>query len=190
MRSRSVWLASVTAIALLLAGCVGQFEVRQTEPLRIQLEGEGAEARISAEDGEDGVREREFVVVRERTEVTQVVKVNVQARQTSSQPATVVVIVRDQDTNETLQQETVQVENTTTSTLTVNVEGDRNIVVITQALDGSAVVNVTANTGDEGDADAGATGDAQGLPDNGLPDNGPPANATAEDGGEDGALEG
>src|SRR5687767_9865943 len=46
--------------ATALAGCVGDFEVKQTEPLRIQIDGEGEDAKLACNscDSGDGIDTR------------------------------------------------------------------------------------------------------------------------------------
>ncbi|MCA1812433.1 MAG: hypothetical protein LC624_00605 [Halobacteriales archaeon] len=143
--------AAVLAVAL--AGCTGggNFNVKQTEPLRIALEGAG----VSSDIDQQTAPQKEIVVEKQTT--VKVIRVDVTARQTSAQPSKVLIIVKDKDTGQALQQKEIDVQNTTQQSLIVNVQGNNNVVVVTQALQGAANVNVAAHDASATQTNGGTT---------------------------------
>lgn len=172
-------LAGVLVLAgLALAGCTGtgNFDVQQTEPFRVQLEGSPQTVTVSDHDAEG----KEVVVDTCNdpcdADVSSVlVKVNV-----VPQGACVIkVIVKDKSTGEVLEEREVDsggssgsASATTTSSggnastatttsggstaggdttlvqnIVVNVKGGHNLVVLTQAVQGTADVQVSASQG-------------------------------------------
>lgn len=181
----------LATLALVLAGCsgTGNFDVQQTEPFRVQLEGEPQTVVVDEDDDE-----AKQVVIdtcndpcegdRQPEEVT--VKVQVTSK-TVEEACVVKVIIKDRDTGEVLEEREVStggsgsggsgststVTQTQTATVTethtgsssggitvenivVNVKGKDNIVVLTQAIQGSADVDISAASA-RGNADADAS---------------------------------
>ena len=179
-------VALVLIGAMALAGCTGNFSVKQTEPFRVQIDGAPQQVVVASSDTEPKR-------VEVATNGAPQVNVNVQVQQVSATPCKVHVKVQDKDTGEVLEERdidlTVNVNNgggsatqtttssgntsangtttvteTQTQTMTqtqtqassgqvvvqnfvINVKGGHNVVVLTQALQGSANVNVQATTG-------------------------------------------
>jgi hypothetical protein len=167
-------MATALVAALAIAGCTGNFSVKQTEPFRVQIDGAPQTAVVAANDSQP-----------ERVEVETAghdnVEVKVQAQQVSSGPCKLHVKVQDKETGEVLEERDIDItvnvnsgstgngtSNTTvtqtqteTQTVTqtttasgqgqvvvqnfyITVKGHHNVVVLTQALQGSAQVNVQA----------------------------------------------
>lgn len=87
--------------------------------------------------------------------------VNVQLSAPSG-PATVVVLLKERDTGRIVEERTVVVERGNTTNLFVNTTGKDNVVVVTEAVSGTAQVNVaaqqaSARIGNETDVDAGGS---------------------------------
>jgi len=202
--NRFAWVAACLLVATALAGCTGNFNVKQTEPLRVRLEGGEAGASPSTGtsatsvrvhvDSASGATQQRVIVDKPATVENMIVNVNVVAAAVSSSggtttgtntnttvegnatgnqtggnttggnttstgststnttatastgPTIVNIIVQTQ-AGETLSQKQVTVEPgaTGTGTLNVNVKGKDNIVIVTQAVQGIADVDVSAN---------------------------------------------
>lgn len=88
---------------------------------------------------------------------------NVNVRVTATtQPTTVLVFLKERDTGRVVEERTVIVERGNTTNLFVNTTGKDNVVVVTQAVDGTAQVNVAAHgasarIGNETEIDAGGS---------------------------------
>lgn len=190
-------IAVATAVlAMALAGCTGGFQVDQTEPFRIQLEGAPETVTVRETDAEP--RRVEIETCREADagscDVEQV-EVKVAATAVSSGPCKILVTIQDEDGN-TLETRVIDVNvnvgtgdgddgdgnttgnttttETTTRTVTttaaassgntviqnivVNVKGAKNIVVLTQAQQGAADVDISAIKA-SGNADVGVDDD-------------------------------
>lgn len=192
-------IAGVFAVAALaLAGCsgTGNFDVQQTEPFRVQLEGEPQTVVVSEDDSE-----AKQVVVATcadpcKSQSTEPKQVNVKVLVTPAHAdaCVVKVVIKDQDTGEILDEREVDtggsgstgtvtqtqtgtqtVTQTGTQTVTqtqsassgqsvtqnffVTVKGNHNIVVLTQAIQGTANVDVSAShASGQGVADSGDDG--------------------------------
>lgn len=163
----TIVLSGLALIALALAGCTGRFETEQTEPFRvevIEVDGDSKEARVDAGDGGTQGAKKEFRIANTQnvTQVTVIVQVT-PAAMTPPPPETnetnvtppnatttvVLIIVEDRDTGERLAERTVETEaEAQTAELNINVKGKDNVVVVTQAQQGSADVNVSARGGE------------------------------------------
>ncbi|MGQ0534638.1 MAG: hypothetical protein ACT4PT_01025 [Methanobacteriota archaeon] len=184
MRAKlSLWLLPLMLTGA-LAGCTGQFDVDQTEPIRVVIEDErdgatsGADVtrqrvRLVAEDEtrnatggaprtSETTREQTFVLETRREVETAVVIVEVERVEvvapnaTGPEPVIVLVVVEDRDSGRRLAERRVEIaagEDAANVELNVNVKGKDNVVVVTQAVQGTADVNVAAHT--EGQAVAG-----------------------------------
>lgn len=188
-------MAVVSALALLgLAGCTGSFDIDQTEPFRVQLDGapqtvvvrEGAEPREvnvqtcpETEDPCDvGEVDVQVKVTKTSTEACSV-KVTVKTTSGEILDERVIDVGGDAGSNDTMTtgngtgNGTTTVTETTTTTqassgdvtiqnLVVNVKGNKNIIVVTQALSGAASIDIQAiqasgNADVDADQDGGAT---------------------------------
>jgi hypothetical protein len=189
-------MAVVSALALMgLAGCTGSFDVDQTEPFRVQLDGapqtvvvrEGAEPREvnvetcpEAEDPCDvGEVDVQVKVTKTSMEACSV-KVTVKTTSGEVLDEQVIDVGGDSGSNGTMTTDdnatgngTTTVTETTTTTqaasgdviiqnLVIDVRGNRNIVVVTEALSGAASVDIQAiqasgNADVDADQDGGAT---------------------------------
>ena len=136
---RSILLASILLGTASLAGCVGDFNVRQTEPLRVQLE-DSRTANVT--QGEDD--EREFVIVAD--DDTDSATVHVRMEKNTPGPAHVLVIVRDEDGTE-IERHVVCLDHDGDGDLRVDLR-DRadNVVVVTQVIQGDVNINVRVTT--------------------------------------------
>jgi len=181
-------IQTVSVLVLLatgLAGCTGNFSIKQTEPFRVQIDGAPQQGHVSSE-GSAASQKSEFKI--ENTKDVEVVKVTVECKNAQSSggsasasasssgntsgnetgngsgsaAAVILVIVEDRDTHEKLEEQQVQVASgdATQVELNVNVKGKDNVVVITQAVQGSADVAVSAATG-EGTVNGGSTESTQ-----------------------------
>lgn len=180
-------VGALLALLLAMAGCTGSFDIDQTEPIRIQVDGDGEDARLSADDdgsndgGVDSVqstRKQEFRIA--TTDDVDAVKVVVIVKNvavagdgadddgqgddggddndtsndtsdnaTSTSKAVVLVIIEDRTTGESLAEETVEAgDEDGNAELNVNVKGKDNVVIVTQAVEGVADVNVAAQSGE------------------------------------------
>jgi hypothetical protein len=185
-------MAVVSALAVMgLAGCTGSFDIDQTEPFRVQLDGapqtvvvrEGAEPReVTVETCPDD---------QDPCDVEDV-EVQVRVEKTSAKPCSILIVIKD-ESGAVIDQHTIDVGgsnagmtttgnatnepgNTTTTVTTteqtsgdvviqnlvVNVRGSKNIVVLTQAEQGDAKVNIQVikaggNAVVDADQDSGAT---------------------------------
>lgn len=186
---------AATVLALALAGCTGSFNVDQTEPFRVQLDG-APQTVVVREGGEP--RQVDIQTCPETSDPCDVEEVDVKVRvqQTSSESCQIRVVVR-LPSGEVLGERVITVGGdgsgstaTATGTMTgngtgnqttaptgdasgdsgvvienlvVNVRGNKNIVVVTQAISGSADVDVQAIKAsgnanvDSGDGDSTAT---------------------------------
>lgn len=145
MRSSTLSIILSLLAAMMLAGCVGDFELRQTEPFRVEINGDGEEAEIRS-TGDSEEREASFRVEQASAsaeDVTVVVHVK-KVEMSSTEPTVVKIITKDETTGETIDEQEVRVEDDSQD-ITVNVKGHDNIVVITQAVEGDAIVSVSAN---------------------------------------------
>lgn len=168
-----LWVG-MAALALAMAGCTGNFDIKQTEPIRVQIDGESQDGRV--ESGSSNER-KEFTI--ERTQEVEAVKVVVKVIQveddddggpspsatstnatgnttappqneTAAEPAIIVIIIEDRDTKEKLEERRVEADAQGTSVeLVVNVKGHDNVVIVTQAVEGIADVSVAAKSGTE-----------------------------------------
>lgn len=204
MQHRLLSGSLLTMLALVMAGCTGtgNFDVQQTEPFRVSLEGEPQTVTVRDDDREG----KEVVIdtcadpcVGNNDDCVDACDVNVkvEVKPTSTDACRIMVIIKDRDSGEVLDQ--VEIDGnggdvdgddttatttgttgngTTTATLTgdsggdtnvivqnivVNVKGKDNIVVLTQAIEGSADVDISAASA-RGNADADASiddGDGQ-----------------------------
>jgi hypothetical protein len=175
---------ALAALAMVVAGCTGSFNVKQTEPLKVQLDGQPETVQVS-----QGAPAKTVVV--ENTQQAASVHLNVTVQPVSG-PCRVKITVEDEGTHEKLAERTVDCSANATATpttapttqpttapsgngtagpttaptttqptspfapgggttlnvafenITVNVRGHDNLVVITEAQDGSAVVNIAA----------------------------------------------
>lgn len=168
-------VASVLAL-MALAGCTGSFDIDQTEPFRVQLD--GAPQTVVVREGAEP-REVNVQTCPEDTDPCDVGDVDVQVKveKTSTEACSIRVIIKTVS-GEVLDERTIDVGGsaTTTSTaqgngtgnstttvtetetetttassstvviqnLVVNVKGNRNIIVVTQALSGEANVGIQA----------------------------------------------
>lgn len=163
--------AVAAATMMMLAGCTGGFEIEQTEPIRVQVDGEPE--RTTVRDSEPEGKEFHIEVEeRERIEV------EVEVTRISDTPTKVKVLVKDGDTvlaerdidvgdepdepepgndtepgngtgNQTEPTPTPEptpepTGQTVIENLTIDVKGKDNVVVVTQAQEGEADVNVAA----------------------------------------------
>lgn len=172
---KATLLTSVLALfATSLAGCTGQFDVKQTEPLRIQIDGAPQESRIAASDSGSGTQDPDKSEFRiegseEFEKVTVVVEItrvegnasdgnvsqgnatqapNETAENTTAPPVVVMVIVEDRDNGQRLAERRVEAENQSAQVeLDIDVKGRNNVVIVTQAVQGIADVNVAARGG-------------------------------------------
>ena len=195
----NVGVASVLAL-MALAGCTGSFDIDQTEPFRVQLD--GAPQTVVVREGAEP-REVNVQTCPEETDPCDVEDVDVQVKveKTSTEACSIRVIIKT-TSGEILDERTIDVGGsaTTTSTagngtgnqtgngtttvtetetetttasssnvviqnLVVNVKGNKNIIVVTQAIQGEANVNVQAikasgNADVDADQDAGSSGTA------------------------------
>jgi hypothetical protein len=180
-------IAVATAfLALALAGCTGSFQVEQTEPFRVQLEGEPQTVTVRDTDTE---AQRVTIETCGETETESAcadeVEVQFKVQQVASGACKILVTIQDEAGN-TLETRVIDVaqgsgltgsaSTTTTSSgnatgnatgnstttasgstggsvvnnqvvlqnIVVNVKGSKNIVVVTQAQEGSADVDIKA----------------------------------------------
>ena len=170
MHTKIVAGVALVTLTALLAGCTGQFNVKQTDPIRIQLEGAPQTVTVANTDSEP-----KKVVVENPQKVEQI-RVEVTVTRTSTTSCSILVTVQDADSGATITTATVQCTSpapttttttappstttsppptTTTTTappsgntviqnIYVNAHG-KNIIVITQAQQGSANVNIAAH---------------------------------------------
>ena len=160
-------LACIVAFAAIaMAGCTTKIETQQTEPFRIQLE--GAPRTVNVDDGQ-APKQVEVVTCGSTSTCssteTKPIEVTVDVTP-SSGPCSVKITVKDKATGETLDTRTVSAggntssgnstttvtttqtvtssQQTVTQNIVVNVKGKDNLVVITEAQQGSAQVNIAA----------------------------------------------
>lgn len=192
-------LAGLFAVAALaMAGCsgTGNFDIQQTEPFRVQLEGEPQTVVVSEDDSEA----KEVVIDTCNDpcgdDGPEQVTVKVQVTPQHAAACVIKVIIKDKSTGEVLEEREVSAgsgssvsasatatgnaSGNTSATMTtsaassgdtnvviqnivVNVKGKDNIVVLTQAIQGSADVDISAASA-TGNADADASiGDDDGT---------------------------
>lgn len=189
----------LTILALVMAGCTGtgNFDVKQTEPFRVSLEGDPQTFTVN-----EGSRAKEVVIdtcddpcAGNNDDCADACDVNVKVQvvQTSSDACRIRVVIKDRETGEVLDQVEIDGDDdgdeggdngsTTTTTasgnatmtatgtsggdtnvvvqnIVVNVKGKDNIIVLTQAIEGSADVDISAASA-RGNADADASIDDQ-----------------------------
>lgn len=168
MQSKFAIGAALAIVTVLFAGCTGTFNVQQTEPIRVQLDGSPGTVTVSNTDSEP-----KKVVVENPQKVEQI-RVEVSVTRTGTTSCSILVTVQDADSGATITTATVQCTSpaptttttppssttspspTTTTTapasggntviqnIYVNAHG-KNIIVITQAQQGSANVNIAAH---------------------------------------------
>ncbi len=196
---RSMIAGALAVAALALAGCsgTGNFDVQQTEPFRVQLEGSPQTVQVSESDS--SAKEVVIVTCQEPCDDAScsdpcdgAVNVKVHVTPAAASACVIKVTIKDKVTGEVLETRevdasgsgsgsssttatgngtngTTTVTQTETQTQTVssatvvqdivvNVKGNHNIVVLTQAIEGSASVQVSAaHATGNGEADAGTT---------------------------------
>lgn len=190
MQATTMAAASVLCL-MALAGCTGSFDIDQTEPFRVQLDGAPQTVVVR-----EGAEPREVNVETCPGDPCDVEDVDVQVKvtKTSTQACSIKVIIKTvsgevldervidvggdaggdaggdtgSDDNTTGNGTTTVTETTTASggdttiqNLVVNVKGNKNIIVVTQALTGSAEVNIQAIKA-SGNADVDADQDVEG----------------------------
>lgn len=185
-------MAVVSVLALMgLAGCTGSFDIDQTEPFRVQLD--GAPQTVVVREGAQP-REVNVETCPETDDPCDVeeVDVKVEIEKTSTEVCSIRVIIKT-PSGEVLDERTIDVGgddndddgddngtddgNTTgnatmtddasgdgggdvvVQNLIVNIKGNKNIIVVTQALQGEANVNIQAIKA-SGNADVDANQDA------------------------------
>lgn len=199
---RSMIAGMLAVAALALAGCTGtgNFDVQQTEPFRVQLEGSPQTVQVREGDSEA----KQVVVAtcvdpcaQQSSTETKQVNVKVDVKSVSASACVVKVVIKDKTTGEVLDERevntggsssttsaspsgngttTVTQTDTQTQTVTetqtgsgttvvqnfvVNVKGNHNIVVLTQAIEGSADVAISAShASGQGTADSDVGGDS------------------------------
>lgn len=186
-------IAAASAILLMaLAGCTGGFQVDQTEPFRIQLEGAPETVTVRDSDAEPQKVVVETCAGDEAGDCdVEEIEVQFEVTQVSSGPCKLLVTIQDDDGNTIATKvievnvsidnddddtsgngtsgngtttvtetrtETVGSGQTVTQNIVVNVKGSKNIVVLTQAQQGSADVTVNAVKA-SGNADVDVDGD-------------------------------
>jgi hypothetical protein len=164
-------MSALTLIATALAGCAGDFRIKQTEPFRIQIDGEPKETRVAAGGSGQAAETSEFKIesnkeVEKVTVVVEVTKVEGSSSQgstsattsasgnetgntsSSAEPAIILVIVKDNDNGEKLAEKRVEAdEQSAQVSLDIDVKGRNNVVIVTQAVQGIADVSVAAEGG-------------------------------------------
>ena len=180
----------LAVLAVALAGCTGGFTVNQTEPIRVQIEGQPQTVVVRDSDPEP-----QKVTLKACDSGCEDVEVKVQVKKLTDGPCRLHVIIQDEDGN-TLEERDVDVDQeagstsasatpsptgngtttgngtmTATSTggstgttivqnIVVNIKGKQNVVVLTEAIQGSAEVQVnTANASGHASVTQGNTGD-------------------------------
>ena len=189
-------MAVVSVLALMgLAGCTGSFDIDQTEPFRVQLD--GAPQTVVVREGAEP-REVNVQTCPDTADPCDVdeVEVKVDVTRTSTEACSIKVIIKTVS-GEVLGERIIDVGgddgsagtatgnatgngtgnatatgsvggsggDTTVQNIFVNVKGNKNIIVVTQAIQGEANVNVQAikasgNADVDADQDAGSTGTA------------------------------
>lgn len=174
MRTIALVGALLVATAF-MAGCVGEVELKQTEPIRIQIDGGSQQGRVtSADDCDDPCSTpdtQEFEIeTKEVEKVTVVVMVtrissgssstttttaaDNETREESGDPCEVLVQVKDRSSGTTIQEKTVSVtDDSAEANLDIDVKGKNNIVIVTQAVKGVADVDVSAQTSSSSSGD-------------------------------------
>jgi hypothetical protein len=189
MMARSSLLPVFLVLAVALAGCAGNFNVKQTEPFRAQFEradvdGQAVELTVSSTSG---TREGRVLLTRPadvlQIDVIVVARAaataagggtsgtnasanatggNATGNATSGNNTTtsgtvtivvpiVLVVVQDNATGEQLAEQRLTVQqDSATTTLNIDVRGHDNVVVVTTAEQGDAVVNVQAKSHGQG----------------------------------------
>jgi hypothetical protein len=153
-------LGGLAALLMAFAGCTGQFEVDQTEPIQVEID-DGDGETVTVRENEEAQS------VSFDTEDVEEVEVVVEVTKVSDGPCMILVVVEDDDGNEIVSREievgdNMSDENTTTGNETdeddmedgdtviqniqVDVRGNRNIVVIAESQSGDADVNIAANS--------------------------------------------
>jgi len=174
----------LVTLMMALAGCSGGFEVHQTEPFRVQIDGEPQ--TMTVREGEEAQRVDIDVADCDCEEVM----VDVEVRAVGDGPCTVHVVIEDADGNE-LASKDITIEGTNVSMddddnmtgneteppaddtssgdtiieqIVVNVKGKDNIVVVNEATSGDAEVNISANTSTGTSEQGNTTQDVNGTP--------------------------
>lgn len=185
-------MAVVSVLALMgLAGCTGSFDIDQTEPFRVQLD--GAPQTVVVREGA-APREVNVQTCPDDVDPCDVdeVEVRIDATRTSTEACSIKVIIKTAS-GEILGERVIDLGSpaddggddgnmtgnetgnatatggvtetggdTTVQNIFVNVKGNKNIIVVTQAIQGEANVNVQAikasgNADVDADQDAGST---------------------------------
>jgi hypothetical protein len=155
--------ASLAILAAALAGCTADVNVPEGLDVnitvdRIRVNGESTQVRVDAESSSQSTREKRVEVETTNVEVIDITITATVVRgtmppsnttggnNTTTEPSTVIlVIIQDKATSEQLAQRQIDVqEGGTSETINVNVKGKDNVVVITQAVEGAADVQVGA----------------------------------------------
>jgi hypothetical protein len=98
-------LGVAIAAFVMLAGCTGQFDVVQTEPIQVEVDGEAESVRVSESDAEPARAGID-------TQGLETIEIEIEVAGVSSGPVTVIVEIQGPD-NETLATETMTVGNAT-----------------------------------------------------------------------------
>lgn len=147
----NILLFGFAFLALALAGCTGDFNVRQTEPIKVQIDGEAEETRLAAGGDDGAARESEFRIenpddVEVVTVVVQVVKVEAEdadepgdvdqvdddetnetedddanESDDGAEPTVILVLIEDGDTGERLQEQRVEASDDDSAQAELNV---------------------------------------------------------------------
>jgi len=137
-------IAGLAVALVAIAGCTGSFNVKQTEPIRVQLEGSGASAAPQTVSVASGGEQDVDVDTAGAQHVTFDLDVK-----PATTPTTVVVKVVDKDTDDVLAQKQVPAPTTTqgpqSQTIDVDIHGSHNVVFILAAQGGDVVVDVSAH---------------------------------------------
>lgn len=184
MRGTHLAGAALVSLAFVLAGCTTQIDMKQTEPFRIAVEGSGQTFTLDESDDPQTVEVdtcTETMTTCGDSNTERQIEVNVEVTQKSSEPCKVLVKVTDKSTGEELERRIVDVggsgNGTTNQTgnntgdsntgqvvvqnIVVNIKGKDNLVVITEAQQGTAQVNIAARTSGTtqagGDVNSGST---------------------------------
>lgn len=165
MKTNIIAIVSLLVVTAGLAGCTGEFQVDQTEPIQVEVDGERQSGRASE------ASEQRFVV--DNPDQAEEVNVEVTVKSVSEDPATVIILVEDADgqelareeistgdatgdeddgedtTNET-DDDTGADSEATTQEINVDVKGKDNFVVIAQSEEGEADIDISATSAEGG----------------------------------------
>lgn len=191
MNAKAIAGVTVLAM-MALAGCTGGFTVNQTEPIRVQLEGAPQTVVVHESDAEPKRVVVATCEDTDDPCDTETVEVQVQVKQVAGDDCRVRITIQDEDGNTIEERDVdvkddgdddshdgddnATGDNSTTAApgpggstgqvvvqnIVVNVKGKDNVVILTQALQGSAEVQVNAvhasgNADVEQDTDDGST---------------------------------